>query len=377
MIKKITEDQARDYLGQWADAGFSSTKLSQVNTVVGERAWRRRLKDARELCADTGIVVTDVPNNLRFTKTTVQYDAQGKLIQEWRRMGTAQIDPEDMARKLLKMVSGKCPKLPRPKKMVKSERCLVIPFYDVHIGKYAWKPETGEDYDIKIVQKILDGTTKIACDRSGPVDTVLLIIGGDFYHADGRTPQTERSGNVLDVDSRVEKVRDAAIASLYSAIAICSAIANKVEVICIPGNHDHESMHWTARILEAFYKKEKHITIDRSPNSRRYFEYGEMLLGIDHGMNKLGSYVSLMPCEQREAWSRTSERLWLLGHIHQQKVIQQHGVTVEHLESVSAADAWHAQAGYVGNPRRTVTFLLDKKYGLIRREYIKIGEVLG
>jgi len=100
------------------------------------------------------------------------------------------------------------------------------------------------------------------------------------------------------------------------------------------------------------------------------------LLGIDHGLMKINEYLTLMPCEAHADWSATTERLWLLGHIHSQKVIQKHGVTVEHLESISATDAWHAESGYVGNPRRTVTFLIDDSYGLVSRSYITVQEAM-
>jgi len=91
---------------------------------------------------------------------------------------------------------------------------------------------------------------------------------------------------------------------------------------------------------------------------------------------KINEYLTLMPCEAHADWSATTERLWLLGHIHSQKVIQKHGVTVEHLESISATDAWHAESGYVGNPRRTVTFLIDDSYGLVSRSYITVQEAM-
>jgi len=168
------------------------------------------------------------------------------------------------------------PKLPRPSKQCNDKRTLVFPVYDPHFGKYAWEKETGEDYDTGIARRVLVRTAQIAMQRSGPVREVVLIAGGDWYHADTRTPQTERSGHVLDVDSRSERVRDVTIQALHEAIAVFSSMADRVHVVCIPGNHDHESMHWTARILEAVYKGQPHITVDRSPRSRRYLRRGKM-----------------------------------------------------------------------------------------------------
>ncbi|HWT27943.1 MAG TPA: hypothetical protein VN084_00415 [Methylophilaceae bacterium] len=370
---RMTAEQAREYLATWAKHGFSCAATARA-TGLSRTTWSDRISTAKIRCPDSGIVPTDVPDGMKFTKTTVQYDGAGNVIQEWRRLHKDAESMEALVEALAAGLKGKCPALPRPAKPVNNKRTLVFPIYDPHFGKHAWEAETGENYDIKIAERVLVNTARIAMERSGPLDEVVFILGGDWFHSDTRTPQTERSGHVLDVDTRSERVRDVTIKAIVAAIAIFSAVANKVHVVCIPGNHDHESMHWTARILEAVYAGQKHITVDRSPRSRRYLKRGKMLLGIDHGMMKINEYLTLMPCEAADLWATTTERLWLLGHIHQQKVIQKHGVTVEHLESISATDAWHAESGYVGNPRRTVTFLIDPSYGLVSRSYITVQE---
>lgn len=374
--RNMTEDDARRYLSMWADIGFSASKMSSVYGECSEGSWRKRIQRAKLLCPDSGIVPTDVPNGLRFNKTTVQYDANGNVIQEWRRLQKDQVDPELIAERVVTLCSGKLPKIPHIKVKKNNDLCLIIPIYDLHIGKYAWAAESGEDYDLSIVEKIIVNTIRIAVQRSGPVKRIILVGGGDWYHADNKTMQTERGGNVLDVDTRIEKVRDESIKAIHKGVALCSQYCERLDLVWIPGNHDFESAYWTARILEAAYSKSPHIHVDRSARTRRYIQHGTFLLGLDHGEMKLNKYISLMAAEVPQMWADTTERLWLLGHIHQQKVMQEHGVTVEHLESVSAADGWHFQKGYVGNPRRTVTFTIEGSYGLIRRDYITVKECL-
>lgn len=371
-VTKCTEEQARRWIEQWAKAGYNKARAGRMFGGC-EKTWRERIKLAKGQCPDSGLTLTDVPEDLRFTKTTVQYDGDGSVVNEWRRLAKTPQDLEAFVKALLARVKP-IPKLPGPKKAGNKSRSMIFPIYDPHFGKYAWAAETGEDYDVEIARKILVRTAQLAAQDCGSVGEVVVICGGDWYHADGRTPQTERSGHVLDVDSRVERVRDVTIAALKQAIEIFAGVAGKVHIVCIPGNHDHESMHWTARILEAYYSNSPRITVDRSPRSRRYLERGKLLLGIDHGMKKMQEYLTLMPLEAPEAWSRTSERLWLLGHIHTRDVLQKHGTTVEHLESISATDAWHAESGYVGNPRRTTTLLVDHQHGVISRRQISVAE---
>lgn len=371
--QRHTEQGMREWLALWAEHGYSAARLAKA-TGTPRETWGSRLKRARSELSDSGLVVTDVPNGLRFNKTTVQYNAKGEVVTEWRRLSKTPENLEAFCESLVKTVKPVA-KLPKAKQAA-DKRTLIFPIYDPHFGKYAWAAETGDDYDVEIARRILVRTAQIAAQDAGSVGEVVIVCGGDWYHADNRTPQTERSGHVLDVDSRVERVRDITIAALKQSIEIFSAIADRVHIVCIPGNHDHESMHWTARILEAYYQNNKHITVDRSPRSRRYLERGKLLLGIDHGMKKMQEYLTLMPAEAPEQWARTTERLWLLGHIHTKDVIQKHGVTVEHLESISATDAWHAEEGYVMNPRRTTTLMVHHEHGVISRRQISVKEAL-
>lgn len=375
-VFKMTEAEAKHYLSLWAKCDFKASRIYNLDNSVSDKQWRRRICIAKTICKDSGITVVDVPEKMRFTKTTVQYDQNGHVIQEWRRLAKEQADPEKIAEAVKKICGGCIPRLPSIKVDKKNDLCLVIPIYDLHIGKYAWAKESGEDYDLDIVRKIVTNTVAIMCQRVGIVKKIIFIAGGDWYHADNRTMQTERGGNVLDIDTRIEKVREVSLKSIHECVGVMSRHCRELEMVFIPGNHDFESMMWTAHCMEGAYSKSKHITINRGPKTRRYIQHGTTLLGIDHGENKMTDYVSLMPCEVPDLWAQTTERLWLLGHIHQQKVIQKHGVTVEHLESVSAADGWHFQHGYVGNPRRTVGFLFDGKYGLVSRHYVKAQEAL-
>ena len=64
-----------------------------------------------------------------------------------------------------------------------------------------------------------------------------------------------------------------------------------------------------------------------------------------------------MAQEARADWAETMHREWHLGHFHKSKETRYtagdafNGVRVRVLPSLCAADAWHAQMGYVGEQR--------------------------
>ncbi len=194
---------------------------------------------------------------------------------------------------------------------------------------------------------------------------------------------TERGGHPLDVDSRQWKVWQVAARAIHTAVAHLGLTADTVELVVIPGNHDWESSFHLSRLLEAYYRKDPRVVVHASPRSRQYIRHGTVLLGLAHGhlLKSLHDYATLMANEAPKDWAETTERTWHLGHIHKHKTLRiagtdiQHGVQVEHLESLAATDAWHHEQGYVGSPRRLEAFVWSATHGLRRRIYINAKEV--
>lgn len=381
-VARCTEQQAREWLGKWALSGFNSSSAAR-SAGESPSLWTQRIRLARKVCPDSGIVPTDVPTGLRFTKTTVQYGPNGEILQEWRRLGKDQETLEAVAARLADGVLGKAPKLPKAPSAQKSDLLLEIPLFDVHFGKYCWKAETGTDYNLETAYNLVVGTTQRIVERAGEFGQALLIIGGDFFHSDTRHNQTERSGHALDVDTRHHKVWAKAVDALTAVVQILAAKAAKVKIVVIRGNHDEESAYHLQRLLAAYYRNEKQIEVDQLPRPRRYHRHGCALIGIDHGDQiKLQDLPTLMALEAPELWAKTTERVWHLGHIHKQMglaykhVDAKHSVQVEHIESLAGTDAWHMEQGFVGTPQRAVGFLWSAEHGLRSRIYCNAKEVI-
>lgn len=380
-VTRCTESQAREWLATWASNGFSASKTGRA-TGKGESLWRARIKAARVTCPDSGIVPTDVPGGMRFSKTTVQYDAKGNILQEWRRLASEAEKLDEVANALVARVAGKAKKLPPAPKSVSEDLLLEIPLMDVHFGKYCWGKETGTDYDLATAHRLVVGTTRSLVERAGPVGLAVIVVGGDYFHSDTRHNQTERSGHSLDVDTRHHKVWERAVDALIQSIEIASRLAKSVKLVVIRGNHDEESAYHLQRLMAAYYRNEKRVKVDQSPRPRKCHQHGTCMLIWDHGDQiKMGDWPSLAALEWPAVWAATTERVVHTGHIHKQKGISylhtdsKHSVQVEHLESLSGTDAWHSEMGFVGTPQRAVAFLWDAKLGLRSRIYCKAQEV--
>ena len=244
--------------------------------------------------------------------------------------------------------------------------------FDFHFGKLTWGKETGENYDLKIAKKLfincIDKLINYA--KMFQVERILFPIGNDFFNVNSSaattfmgTPQTE--------DDRWKKTFVEGWKLLQRALGQLSQVA-PVDVIVIPGNHDYESSFYLGEVLNAVNCNNPNVSVDNSPPLRKYYKYGNNLIGFTHGKDeKINDLPLIMANERSVEFAMCKYREWHLGDKHHKKDIKWlateeiKGVTVRILRSLSTTDQWHYQKGYVGNIRAGEGFIWHKKNGLI------------
>ena len=253
---------------------------------------------------------------------------------------------------------------PTPPKANASGLMLEVPVVDLHLGKLAWAPETGENYDYKIAS---DRFEFVIGDIIGRVqgrdfERIIFPIGQDFFNYDtlmGETAQGTRQDN----DLRWQKLFSIGVEMLVKAIDALAGIA-PVEVLAIPGNHDLMTSFYAIQYLDAWYRASEHVQVNPDPRSRKYIEFGDCLIGFSHGDKEKKRIFGNMQVEAAQAWGRTRFREWHCGHYHSEQVQEEHGVIVRRLSSVTGTDSWHYTSGYVGAIAKNQSFVWDKERGL-------------
>ena len=250
---------------------------------------------------------------------------------------------------------------------------LVPAIMDPHFGKLCWGRETGwEDYDVEIARGCMKAaiTDLIAQASAMPyqIGQILLPLGNDFFHVDNSSNLTT-GGTPQDVDGRRQRSYRAGREAVMEMIAALVQVA-PVQVAIVPGNHDEETMFALGDALELVFEKSKHVQIDNSPRLTKYFEYHQVLLGLNHGRDiKPSRLGGVMASEMREAWGRTRWREWLIGHWHTKgeavlaPVSEEQGVRVRTIPSLTPPDAWHTRKGYVGNVRAAEALVYHPEAG--------------
>ena len=380
---KLTKKQ-QEALDAYLETGTKTGAGAKLG--IDRKTVRQHLKAVERKGLAPWLTPAMQPDTMQLAKTTVQYDAAGNPIQEWRRLIPQAQEMEEFVESLCERVKGKASI--KTRKRLKSQQFDILAemaIYDSHIGMYASAKETNDqDYDCEIAGNRMVETAEHLAMRFDKPGRVVVTFGGDIMHSDTRSNTTEKSGNVLDVDSRYHRVVDYAVKACYDVVQIAAKIAPCVDVVIVEGNHDWHSCVWLSRVLKAFYANCKNINIIDQPSSRKHLVFGSNLLVWSHGDGvSFQQWQQIIAAEFAPQWGRTKHRHLKMGHVHHKKrntpmrviaetsagMEEMRGLLVEHLPALCSTDAWHAEKGFIGSMRAATGFEYHKQLGLISRFY--------
>ena len=285
----------------------------------------------------------------RFRKKTAVVDARNELErmkEEWKELAPVYVPMILPERKHDNMME------------------VVIP--DIHVGKLAWAPEVGQDYDLKISEGLYDEAIEVAIERGKGfgLDKIVLVVGNDLLHFDNLENTTTR-GTAVTADSRYQKVYKATRQMITRGIERLRKVT-PVTVKVVPGNHDTVSSFTLGDALEVQFGNCPDVVIDNSPRYRKYLKFGKNMIMWTHGdKGKLDDYPLLMATEEPQMWGETVFREAHTGDKHQRRLIELHGVAVRILPTLCATDDWHSMMGFTSNLRCSENFIWNGEYGLI------------
>lgn len=251
---------------------------------------------------------------------------------------------------------------------------LEISIPDLHAGKLAWGPETGhQPYDLKIAKADFETALAALLERTDlvRVGKILFVVGNDLLHSDN-AQATTTGGTPQDTDSRYHKTFLMVRRLMVDAIQELKQIA-PVEVVMVPGNHDTLAVWHLGDSLAMRFENDPLVTVNNDPTLRKYVQHGKVMLMFVHGhQGKHSDYPNVMAAEKPQMWGETVFREAHVGHRHQDKVEEFHGVKVVTIPSLSAADAWHSAMQYVGNGRSAESFLWSPSEGKIASAFYTV-----
>ena len=248
----------------------------------------------------------------------------------------------------------------------KATDALEVSIYDLHLGKLAWKAETGgASYDLKIARKTGESAfnTLLARSQNEDIGKIMLVVGQDFINQDNIAGTTTRGTAVIG-DGRYHKLFQAGFDLFRQQIETALQIA-PVEVVTCVGNHDTHVSFGIAHSLECLFHGNKHVSFDNSPSMRKYWQHGNSMVMLTHGdKEKRVDLPMIMATERPQMFGQCDYHEGHVGHTHQTKLDEKFGVRIRVIPSLTPPDAWHSESGYINNIRAAQSFLWSKFDGL-------------
>jgi hypothetical protein len=312
--------------------------------------------------------------------TSTLYDADGNERLKWVKTSLDRERFDEAMREYVEWLAtsakGKAELTPAP---VHSQDDLlsVYAIGDPHLGLFSWAAETGEDFDLKIAERLTTSAVARLVSCSPDSSEALILELGDLLHADDSTNQTPTSKHSLDVDTRYAKVMQVALRTLKHCISLALQKHQKVTVWLIGGNHDPHSSFAIAMCLNAFYENEPRVVIDLSPSAFRYMKFGQVMIGSHHGHGiRFEQLPGIMATDRSREWGDTLHRYWYVGHIHHISRKEFPGAVCESFRTMASRDAWHAAKGYRAG-RDMSLIVHHRDFGEIERHRADVAMLQG
>ncbi len=254
------------------------------------------------------------------------------------------------------------------RKESRNDNLAVVCMFDLHLGKIAHQLYTGNvdslymqgDYYVEF-----ENLKSFLSQQN--IEQIYLPIGNDLFNVDDTRLTTTKGtpqDNTKDLHGMFQLGLDLMTYSIDSLIKIAP-----VKVILVPGNHATNSETYLALALDAIYKNNPDVTVDHSPMGRKYYTYGQNLIGFSHGELPLKKYAELLPYEAKAQFASAKHIEVLVGDKHIEELHKSHiadgdGLTVRRLAALTKTDLWHYQQGYTLSKRRCYVLIYNAQDGL-------------
>jgi predicted phosphodiesterase len=303
-----------------------------------------------------------VPNGHVVKGVSAFVDGDGREIAKWIKTREGAIDPTQVVEWIKEAFTDFQPAAVPvdPPAEAAEDLLTLIPLADWHLGMYAWHEETGENWDLKIAERVIGRAIESVVMRSKPSGTAVVLGLGDLLHSDTNKNVTALSNNPLQVDGRYQKVVLAACRLVERTVDVARRRHERVVVRILPGNHDEHACIAVAYFLLALYRNEPRVSVDIDPSLFWWFRFGEVMLGATHGHTvRMNETPQIMAHRRAEDWGKTKFRYIHGGHLHHKEKTAAEGggcITEIHQAPVPQ-DAWHFGKGFLsGRSVQAITY---------------------
>lgn len=373
--KKITDEQLQEEL----NAGMKNIDIARKYGISDRVIRIRKAKLAKKGVGHGRDVSHLVPDGYKIKGTSSLVDEFGNTKLQWVKTDTdAERQVELMKAVIEGMKSEITPVVPVKAARVKRDDKLLNLYTvsDFHLGMLAWGDESGDDWDMKIAEDLFSRWFDVAFQKAPDAGTGVINLLGDLAHFDSLVAVTPASGNVLDADTRYQKLVRYMIRMVRRVVDMALVKHKNVRLLIVQGNHDESGMIWLSEMFSTLYDNEPRVFVDTSPDVYKMVQHGKTTLFFHHGHKaRFDAIEAVMIAKFRKAFGESVYSYAHVGHLHHQKIVESRNMIVEQHRTLAAKDAYASRGGWMsGRSANVITY--SAEYGEVARLTIS-PEMLG
>lgn len=276
--------------------------------------------------------------------------------------------------------------LPWPERTSAFKRTKVVELaiFDHHLGKHGFDIETLRmNWSIDEAMAQYHKVVMHVLSQVNPDEVAMFVLptGNDLIHVDSGYGTTTSGTRVGDDQLWLQLFRYAKEA-VVQAVHTLSRYA-PVRVECIPGNHDQTGILALSEVVRAVFDAEPAVMVNCDPRGRSWLNFGRNLLGWHHGDRcDPRKAHTMMISDVPDRIEKNQYRAMHVGHTHRSvrtetvtldTQVEEFGLDFEICPSLTPTDAWHDKNLYIGNLRRSKSFVYDYDKGLVATHFYNLG----
>lgn len=352
--------------GSYTKAGIA---LGLSQSTISHSIARLKKKAALHGYSPERGLTHPLPPGLMVNGVSNYYDSDGSLKGQWVKASVDKEAKEALMREVVEALMKDIKPLKPSKRpdIAIEELCNLYVMTDCHVGMLAWHKESGEDWDLKIAERVLTGCFEQMVMSAPPAGTGIVAQLGDWLHSDGILPITPTSHHILDQDGRFSKIVQSSLRILRRLVDFALSRHDKVVVLMAEGNHDISSSIWLRAMFNALYEEDDRVHIIDSEMPYYVHKHGQVMIAFHHGHLKKNDQLPLLFAAQfHEIWGTTTKRYCHTGHRHHVEEKEHSGMTVVQHPTLAARDAYASRGGWLAE-RQVSAVTYHREYGQVAK----------
>lgn len=365
LLDFCTPRQAEFLNAYWKEGSFY--KAGAAVGVNARAVWGAmkavKAKAARQGYAPGSDMTRTAPDGFHVKGVSTYYNKDGKPTGQWVKTNIDQARQLELLREAVEAMRDEItPEQPMPAPRHTLEKllnCYVIT--DYHLGAKAWGEETGADWDTDIAENLLVSWFGAAIAQAPDARVGVFAQLGDFMHWDGLEAVTPTSRNILDADTRFQRLVRVAVRVIRRIVAMLLQKHDQVHLLMAEGNHDIASSAWLRELFAALYAHEPRIHVVTRPDPYYCIEHGSTSLFFHHGhKRRQDALETVLIAKFREVFGRTRHSYAHTGHLHHNVVRETNTMQIEQHRTLAAPDSHASRGGWMsGRDAKVISYHAD------------------